>query len=123
MSDVEEAARYGRPTEELQAWAYATLQLAGGWSIFGGLRYDFEQDMSNYETVGLEFNCECFDFKIAYVSNDNEDEGDLDKLLTIDVTRWKQEMGYREEHLSGFTNVPEAIWEAHRRVASALDQS
>jgi phosphoenolpyruvate carboxykinase (GTP) len=51
------------------------------------------------------------------------DEGDLDKLLTIDVTRWKQEMGYREEHLSGFTNVPEAIWEAHRRVASALDQS
>ena len=46
--------------------------------------------------------------------------GDLDKLLTIDVARWKQEMGYREEHLNGFTNVPEAIWEAHRRVAAAL---
>jgi phosphoenolpyruvate carboxykinase (GTP) len=49
--------------------------------------------------------------------------GDLDKLLTIDLDRWKQEMGYREEHLNGFTNVPEAIWEAHRRVAGALDQS
>jgi hypothetical protein len=29
-------------------------------------------------------------------------------------------MGYREELLSGFTIVPEAIWEAHRRVAAAL---
>ena len=51
------------------------------------------------------------------------EEGDLDKLLTIDLARWKQEMGYREEHLSGFTNVPDAIWEAHRRVASALDNA
>jgi len=49
--------------------------------------------------------------------------GDLEKLLTIDLARWKQEMGYREEHLSGFSNVPEAIWEAHRRVAAALDQA
>ena len=32
-------------------------------------------------------------------------------------------MGYREEHLSGFTDLPEEIWEAHRRVAAALDQS
>jgi phosphoenolpyruvate carboxykinase (GTP) len=50
-------------------------------------------------------------------------DGDLDKLLTIDVDRWKQEMGYREEHLKGFERLPEAIWEAHRRVADALDQS
>lgn len=50
-------------------------------------------------------------------------DDDLDRLLTIDVDRWKQEMGYREEHLSGFANLPAAIWEAHRRVADALETS
>ncbi|WGL52406.1 phosphoenolpyruvate carboxykinase (GTP) [Nocardioides sp. BP30] len=50
------------------------------------------------------------------------EEGDLDKLLSIDVERWCQEMKFREEHLNQF-NLPEAIWEAHRRVAKSLDEA
>jgi phosphoenolpyruvate carboxykinase (GTP) len=46
---------------------------------------------------------------------------DLDTILSIDVQRWQQEMGFREEHLMQFDNLPEEIWEAHRRVARALD--
>lgn len=46
---------------------------------------------------------------------------DLERLLTIDTARWKQEMAHREEHLSQFPDLPEAIWKAHRRVAAALD--
>ena len=46
---------------------------------------------------------------------------DLDTILTIDVPRWRQEMGFREEHLKQFERLPEEIWEAHRRVAAALD--
>jgi phosphoenolpyruvate carboxykinase (GTP) len=46
---------------------------------------------------------------------------DLDTILTIDNARWRQEMGFREEHLKLFDNMPEEIWEAHRRVAAALD--
>jgi phosphoenolpyruvate carboxykinase (GTP) len=46
---------------------------------------------------------------------------DLDKLLTIDVDRWKQEIGFRQAHLEQFANLPEAIWAAHRRVAAALE--
>ncbi len=49
------------------------------------------------------------------------DPGDLAKLLDIDVDRWRQEMGFREEHLRAFHDLPEEIWEAHRRVAAALD--
>ncbi len=49
--------------------------------------------------------------------------GDLDKLLTIDTARWRQEMGFREEHLAQFTGLPEEIWAAHRRVADALEES
>ena len=30
-------------------------------------------------------------------------------------------MGYREEHLEQFDGLPEEIWEAHRRVAAALE--
>jgi phosphoenolpyruvate carboxykinase (GTP) len=51
------------------------------------------------------------------------DESDLDKLLSIDVERWQQEIGFREEHLSQFERLPEAIWEAHRRVAAALEEA
>ena len=43
------------------------------------------------------------------------------RILTIDKERWQQEMGFREEHLKQFDRLPEEIWEAHRRVAKALD--
>jgi phosphoenolpyruvate carboxykinase (GTP) len=48
------------------------------------------------------------------------DPADLDKLLTIDTERWKQEIGFRQAHLEQFANLPEEIWAAHRRVAEAL---
>jgi phosphoenolpyruvate carboxykinase (GTP) len=46
---------------------------------------------------------------------------DLQTLLSINVPRWRQEMRHREEHLAQFEGLPEEIWEAHRRVAKALD--
>ena len=46
---------------------------------------------------------------------------DLETLLTIDNERWQQEMANRAEHLEQFDRMPEAIWEAHRRVAKALE--
>ena len=43
------------------------------------------------------------------------------RILSIDVERCRQEMGFREEHLAQFARMPEQIWEAHRRVAKALE--
>jgi len=51
------------------------------------------------------------------------DDADLDELLSVDVERWRQEMGFRETHLTQFDGLPEEIWQAHRRVAAALDNS
>ncbi|MQW76673.1 phosphoenolpyruvate carboxykinase (GTP) [Nocardioides sp. dk4132] len=48
-------------------------------------------------------------------------EKDLETILTIDNARWRQEIGFREEHLKQFENLPEEIWVAHRRVAAALE--
>ncbi|WP_310529629.1 phosphoenolpyruvate carboxykinase (GTP) [Nocardioides sp.] len=45
---------------------------------------------------------------------------DLETILSIDNVRWQQEMDNREEHLKQFDRMPEAIWEAHRRVTKAL---
>jgi phosphoenolpyruvate carboxykinase (GTP) len=49
------------------------------------------------------------------------DGGDLDKLLTIDADRWRQEMEFRERHLAQFDGLPEEIWAVHRRVAAQFD--
>jgi phosphoenolpyruvate carboxykinase (GTP) len=51
------------------------------------------------------------------------DPGDLATLLDIDVPRWREEMGFREKHLQQFDGLPEEIWDAHRRVAAALDDA
>jgi phosphoenolpyruvate carboxykinase (GTP) len=48
------------------------------------------------------------------------DDADLDKLLTIDVARWRQEMGFRDAHLAQFDGLPAEIWEAHHRVTEEL---
>ncbi|KQX76393.1 phosphoenolpyruvate carboxykinase (GTP) [Aeromicrobium sp. Root472D3] len=46
---------------------------------------------------------------------------DLDTILTIDNERWQQEIANREVHLTAFTDLPEEIWEAHRRVRADLE--
>jgi len=54
---------------------------------------------------------------------DEQTLADLDAVLTIDVKRWQEEIGHREKHLAQFDGLPEEIWEAHRRVAKALDEA
>lgn len=46
---------------------------------------------------------------------------DRERILSIDVERWREEMAYRQEHLEQFADLPEEIWAAHRRVAAALE--
>ncbi len=48
-------------------------------------------------------------------------DADLDRLLTIDVARWKQELANRETHLKQFPNLPQEIWDAHNRVVADLE--
>jgi phosphoenolpyruvate carboxykinase (GTP) len=46
---------------------------------------------------------------------------DLDRLLTIDVARWRQEMEHRRQHLAQFPDLPGAIWQAHRRITADVN--
>ncbi len=49
------------------------------------------------------------------------DDIDLDTVLSVDVDRWRQEIEFRETHLAQFAELPAEIWQAHRRVAAALE--
>jgi phosphoenolpyruvate carboxykinase (GTP) len=45
---------------------------------------------------------------------------DLERLLSIDVQQWRTEMANREDHLKQFDGLPEAVWQAHREMRTAL---
>jgi LPS-assembly protein len=80
FTDVDAAPAYGRPTDELQAWAAATVPLHAGWLVFGGMKYDFLDDEIVRQQIGFGYDCDCFQFKFAYTnSRHEEDNGDLDK--------------------------------------------
>ncbi|WIK64009.1 phosphoenolpyruvate carboxykinase (GTP) [Gleimia hominis] len=50
-------------------------------------------------------------------------DADLDKILTLDYAVWSQEMKSREQHLLQFKNLPEEIWQAHRKVAREVQEA
>lgn len=48
---------------------------------------------------------------------------DLERLLSVDMERWAQEMEHRTEHLEQFDGLPKEIWAAHERVRAAVKES
>jgi phosphoenolpyruvate carboxykinase (GTP) len=48
-------------------------------------------------------------------------EADLDRILSIDISPWREEIQHRHGHLQQFANLPAAIWAAHHKVAAALN--
>ncbi len=78
---------YGRLLDEEWAEADARLALTDGWYVFGGARYDIENSFMNRRTLGLEFDCECMNFKMAYSSTRDSKFEELDHrvMLSIDL--------------------------------------
>ena len=49
-------------------------------------------------------------------------EGVYDGLTLGAEDRWGQEIGFLQAHLEQFADLPEEIWESHRRIAKALGE-
>lgn len=47
-------------------------------------------------------------------------DADLSQLLHVDTLRWEQELRARTEHLAEFRDLPDEVWQVHRRTAAAL---
>lgn len=60
------------------------LQLSEFWSVFGGVRYDLEQDFSARNTVGIQYADDCFVLAISYSETNVVDRDvDPDRQLTV----------------------------------------
>jgi LPS-assembly protein len=78
---------YGRLKKEQWAEADARIGLTEGWYLFGGARYDIEDSFFAKQTLGLEFDCDCMNFKLAYSSNRDSAVSNRDHrvMLSLDL--------------------------------------
>jgi LPS-assembly protein len=76
-ADLEADPTSGRPDDEQQVWGSAGWNFSGGWSVYAGARYDIDEDKLIRDTVGIGFNCDCFNFRLFY----EEDRADLDEKI------------------------------------------
>ncbi len=72
-ADVRKAEDYGRPQDGKQIWADAQYNIDEVWSVFGGFRYDLEENSLMEDKIGVAFDCDCMRVELAYaMSRDDE---------------------------------------------------
>jgi LPS-assembly protein len=72
-ADVKKAEAYGRPHDGEQIWGEAEYIINEVWSIYGGLRYDLEEDRLMQDKIGLAYDIDCMRVDLAYaMSRDDE---------------------------------------------------
>ncbi len=76
---------YGRLSKEQWAEADMRVGLTEGWYLFGGARYDIENNFFAKQTLGLEFDCDCMNFKMAYSSSKDSAAANTDHRVTLSI--------------------------------------
>lgn len=82
---INQEPAYGRMVDEEWFEADARVGLTEGWYLFGGLRYDIENSDVDYRTVGVEFDCDCMNFKLAYTGRDDDDLNKVDHRIMMSI--------------------------------------
>ena len=57
---------YGQPLAKRWISGDSKFGLGRGWSLFGGMTYDFTTTVITRKTAGFEFDCRCMNFKLFY---------------------------------------------------------
>lgn len=83
--DLAAAPNYGRLVTEQWAAADVRIGLTDGWYLFGGLRYDFEKKGVTNKDIGVEFDCDCMNFKVTYSDGTNLDTSETEKRLMMSI--------------------------------------
>ncbi len=76
---------YGRNRDEEWIEADARLGLSEGWYVFGGFNYDIANGNLDRRSLGLEFDCDCMNFKLAYSAERKADETDTDHRIMLSI--------------------------------------
>ncbi len=77
---------FGRPDDQEQLWFEGSVGVGGGWSLFGGIRYDLALDQRIRNHIGVRFECDCVDMELYY-KEDFTSDGDVeqDKAIMLSV--------------------------------------
>ena len=65
-ADITAAPDYGRPEDMRQVWANAYYDIDGTWSVFGNLRYDWDDEKFMTQSLGIAFDCDCMRAALTY---------------------------------------------------------
>jgi LPS-assembly protein len=76
---------YGRLIDEQWAEADVRVGLSENWYAFGGARYDIQNSFFPTKTLGLEFDCDCMNFKMAYSSNQSNKSAKADHRIMFSI--------------------------------------
>jgi LPS-assembly protein len=76
-----------RDEREEQVWASMAWNFTGGWSVYGGARFDLVKNKLLRDTVGIGYNCDCFNFRLFYEEDyaDEDEKVDRSVLFSIDL--------------------------------------
>jgi LPS-assembly protein len=67
--DVGSAPTAGRPIALEQVEANTRFQFNEAWSVFGGIRYDLNNDQFLSKTAGIAFDCDCMAASLSYTES------------------------------------------------------
>jgi LPS-assembly protein len=82
---INEEPAYGRLKDEEWVQADARVGLTEGWYLFGGARYDIENSNLDWRTVGIEFDCQCMNFKVAYTGSRDDTTSEVDHRVMMSI--------------------------------------
>jgi LPS-assembly protein len=77
---------YGRLNKLHEIAAETRLRISDGWFLLNGLKYDFAKSGLREAKAGVEFDCDCMNFKAAYTfSNPKNESADHRVMFSIDL--------------------------------------
>ncbi len=83
--DFRAEPNYGRNFREQWVSDDARFALSDGWSLFGGLTYDFTTSVMTRKTAGIEFDCKCMNFKLYYSGNQDSITKVIDNRVLLSI--------------------------------------
>jgi LPS-assembly protein len=82
--DSEPSAGREETTEQIES--DASFRFTEAWSLFGGLRYDLDDDKFRSKSVGIAFDCDCMSAKLTYSETNKEDsDEETESMLKLSV--------------------------------------
>jgi lipopolysaccharide assembly outer membrane protein LptD (OstA) len=76
----------GRVDDIEQIESDASFRLTEAWSLFGGMKYDLENNVFMSKSAGIAFDCDCMSAKLTYSESNSTDVSDtLERSIKLSV--------------------------------------